>query len=268
MSPSPSPNRTRTAAPDCSIFGLTLDGPGCRALAFRSALRPDRPEPLRGQALGRGVGCSPLGRAAAIRLDTDSRMTPASPARRLANKAYRFSPFPSAHPAGSIAGAGAASSARPVPSPGRLTRGGPPHPGRASPGRRLMAPIVDGEVVEAFLRCPLKAHLKLIGERGCPSDYAQLLARRREPVRRSAAERLVSETSGRDVPRGVEATAEVLRRGMPMLLDAAVANDGFAVRFDALRRVPGASRLGEFHYVPVLIHEDDGPTRRGVCVRG
>src|SRR5262249_574261 len=83
------------------------------------------------------------------------------------------------------------------------------------------------------------------GERGCPSDYAQLLARCRERVRRSGAERLLSVTSDRDVPHGVKATIEVLKRGMPMLLDATVAHDGFAVRFDALRRRPGSPAPGE-----------------------
>ena len=33
-----------------------------------------------------------------------------------------------------------------------------------------------------------------------------------------------------------------------------------AVRFDALLRVDGESRLGAFHYLPVLFHEAEKPT--------
>ena len=45
-------------------------------------------------------------------------------------------------------------------------------------------------------------------------------------------------------------------------LDATVEAEEFGLRFDALQRVAGSSRLGNFHYVPVLFHEAERPTRK------
>jgi hypothetical protein len=50
-------------------------------------------------------------------------------------------------------------------------------------------------------------------------------------------------------------TPEVLKRGVPLLLDATVKDQEFGLCFDALQRAAGSSQLGNFHYVPVLFHE-------------
>jgi predicted RecB family nuclease len=121
--------------------------------------------------------------------------------------------------------------------------------------------MIDREVLECYLRCRYKGHLKFTGEHGRPSDYGLLLGRSRELVRRTAVGKLLPGQPDSDVLREVTATPEVLKRGVPVLLDATVEGDGFAVRFDALRRVVGTSRVGDFHYVPVLFHEAEGPTR-------
>jgi predicted RecB family nuclease len=54
----------------------------------------------------------------------------------------------------------------------------------------------------------------------------------------------------------------VLKRGVPLLLDATVETKEFGLRFDALQRVAGSSRLGNFHYVPMLFHEAESPARK------
>src|SRR5262249_35388091 len=55
----------------------------------------------------------------------------------------------------------------------------------------------------------------------------------------------------RDVP----LTPTVLKRGAAFLLNATLEDDSHSLRFDGLARVPGASRLGDYHYVPVLFTE-------------
>ena len=47
----------------------------------------------------------------------------------------------------------------------------------------------------------------------------------------------------------------VLKRGVIHLLDPRVEDESVSLSFDALRRVPGRSLLGDFHYAPILYHE-------------
>src|SRR5262249_22489872 len=55
-------------------------------------------------------------------------------------------------------------------------------------------------------------------------------------------------------------TADLLKRGLPLLLDIAFEDEDLSVRFAALLRVDGDSPLGGFHYVPVLFHEVEKAT--------
>ena len=47
-----------------------------------------------------------------------------------------------------------------------------------------------------------------------------------------------------------------------MLVDAILEDDGMSIRFDALKRADGASKLGEHHYLPVLHNHGDKVGRR------
>jgi predicted RecB family nuclease len=118
-----------------------------------------------------------------------------------------------------------------------------------------MTAKITRDVLEAYLQCRTKGHLKLAGEAGDKSDYEVLMAETRERVRLAATARLRARHQEGEVLQGVAATPEVLRRGVPLILDAIVEDADFCVRFDGLQRAAGPSSLGEFHYVPVLFHE-------------
>jgi predicted RecB family nuclease len=49
-------------------------------------------------------------------------------------------------------------------------------------------------------------------------------------------------------------TADSLKSGPPFVLDALFEDDLFCLKLDGLQKVPGPSRLGAFHYVPVLFY--------------
>src|SRR3954452_12711326 len=114
---------------------------------------------------------------------------------------------------------------------------------------------ITGGILEAYLKCRFKAHLLLAGEHGQPHDYEILMRESRERVRSQATAKLLVRHAGREVPCGQPLTSELLLRGLPLLLDAVFADDDLCVRFDALLRVDGESKLGGFHYAPVLFHE-------------
>ena len=55
--------------------------------------------------------------------------------------------------------------------------------------------------------------------------------------------------------RDISLTAAALRAGPSFVLDATLEDDLLSLRFDGLKRVDGPSKLGDFHYVPMLFHE-------------
>jgi predicted RecB family nuclease len=120
---------------------------------------------------------------------------------------------------------------------------------------------ITNDVLEAFLHCRLKGHLKRAGERGEASDYELMLSGARARIRDAAAARLLARHTGTEIPRGVVLDAGLLARGSPLLLDASLEDNEMSFHLDALLRVNGESRLGGFHYVPILFHETERPTR-------
>src|SRR6201998_959330 len=54
------------------------------------------------------------------------------------------------------------------------------------------------------------------------------------------------------LPRHTPLTSEHLKQGITIILGAHVEDASCALAFHALQRVPGASSVGPFHYVPVL----------------
>ncbi|HEX2522675.1 MAG TPA: TM0106 family RecB-like putative nuclease, partial [Terriglobia bacterium] len=76
----------------------------------------------------------------------------------------------------------------------------------------------------------------------------------------AAADKLARNKKG-DVVRGCAITVEILKRGVPLLLDVSVEDETFSVCFDALQKEAGPSLLGNFHYIPMLFHEAERPSR-------
>lgn len=119
---------------------------------------------------------------------------------------------------------------------------------------------ITGDILESYLQCKYKAHLKLANEQGTRSGYELLLVESRNKVRLAAADKLAQNKKG-DVVRGLAITLGILKRGAPLLLDASLENENFSVCFDALQKESGPSLLGNFHYVPMLFHQAERPSR-------
>src|SRR5262249_27704996 len=113
----------------------------------------------------------------------------------------------------------------------------------------------SGDIIESELSCKYKGHLTLAGQRGTRSDYELLLAESREEVRRRATDKILSRHSADGIERDVPLTPATLKRGAAFLLNATLEDDSLFLTFDGLQRVPGTSRLGDFHYAPVLFTE-------------
>lgn len=125
-----------------------------------------------------------------------------------------------------------------------------------------MAAPITRDVLEAFLRCRYKGHLKLGNEPGTRSGHDELSDGMRADVRRRAVDRIEAGGVATPVVRAVPLTAAALKAGAAFVLDAVLDDDTYSLRYDGLKRVDGPSKLGGFHYVPMLFH-GGGSVRAG-----
>jgi predicted RecB family nuclease len=118
----------------------------------------------------------------------------------------------------------------------------------------VMTTKITRDVLESRLHCKYKAHLKLAGTAGNRSDYETLQLTFREEVRKRAIEKILAKYGQSDVLWGGSLTIDTLRAGRSFVLNATLEDD-LSLVFDGLKKVKGASKLGAFHYVPMLFHE-------------
>ena len=118
-----------------------------------------------------------------------------------------------------------------------------------------MTSKITTDVLDAYLNCQFKASMKLNEQQGTKSDYEIMLAARRESVRQQALDRIGKQHPLDRVERGIALNAMALKRGSAFILDAVIEDDCSLLCFDGLKRVEGPSKLGAFHYVPLLFLE-------------
>jgi len=114
---------------------------------------------------------------------------------------------------------------------------------------------ITRDILESFLACKTEANLKLHGQRGLKSEYDTLSAEMRAELRDRAFEKLVPRLKPEDVMRGVKTSEAVLGSGAAIILDVTIEFGDLSLCCDALKRVNGDSRLGKFHYAPLLVYE-------------
>jgi len=118
-----------------------------------------------------------------------------------------------------------------------------------------MAAKITRDILESYLRCKYKAHLKLTGQQGTKSDYETLLTEMRAEVRLSAIDKILARHAGEEMPRNIPLTTSALKQGASFILDATLEGDQVSLAFDGLKKMDGPSKLGGFHYIPMIFHE-------------
>jgi predicted RecB family nuclease len=116
---------------------------------------------------------------------------------------------------------------------------------------------ITNEILEAHLHCKTKGHLKLLGEIGTKSDYEAMTEAASRALREVSLAGLIARYGERNADRGTAITAAMLKQGAPLLAEARLEDEILSIRLDALKRADGTSKLGEYHYLPVLhVHGD------------
>ena len=111
-----------------------------------------------------------------------------------------------------------------------------------------MQPTITSEVVVAYAQCPRKAYLLLFSPaQGEPHEYVRILERQQGENHERYLDRLKQKHA--DVP---PYTAETLRNGSAVLLNAYLQADGLAAVCDALIRVEGQATRGQYRYEPTM----------------
>jgi hypothetical protein len=115
-----------------------------------------------------------------------------------------------------------------------------------------MATKITRDIIESYLNCKYKGHLKLAGESGRRSDYEAMTTAAGQTSRKAALTKLVLRFGAGDACGGVSIAVATLKQGSPLLADATLEDEGLSIRLDALKRAAGTSKLGDYHYLPVL----------------
>jgi predicted RecB family nuclease len=113
---------------------------------------------------------------------------------------------------------------------------------------------ITKDVLASYLNCKYKAHLKLSGQHGTTSQYETLLTDIAQGLTQRATETILAQTGKAEVLRHLPLTYHLLKQGAPYILDAMAEDNDLSLRFDGLKRIDGSSRLGVFHYIPLLFH--------------
>jgi predicted RecB family nuclease len=113
-------------------------------------------------------------------------------------------------------------------------------------------PVITEDVFTAYLHCKYKSYLKLHHHTGRKNDYETMQARLDNAFRQEALRKLRASYPEGDVLHLPCLTHSALRRGKALILDTQVELNGLQSSFDGLKRCPVESRLGPFHYQPIL----------------
>src|SRR5262249_49615871 len=74
-------------------------------------------------------------------------------------------------------------------------------------------------------------------------------------VKRRATDKILARLQGEEVERDLVLAPAALKRGPAFFFNSTLEDEPICLVCDGLQRVPGASKLGDFHYVPVLFSE-------------
>ena len=79
---------------------------------------------------------------------------------------------------------------------------------------------ITNAVLDSYLNCKTKGHLKIAGGHGKPADFEEMTTAASQAAREAVLTKLLLRFGQGDTSRGVVIAAETLKPGAPLLADA------------------------------------------------
>jgi len=111
------------------------------------------------------------------------------------------------------------------------------------------------EILESFLLCKYKAYLQYEGNHGKKSEYELMLIESKNQTSAAAKTKILKRFEGDEVQKHVDLTYSFLKKGFPFLLESCLHNEFISLIFDGLKIEEGKSKIGDYHYIPLLFYE-------------
>jgi predicted RecB family nuclease len=118
-----------------------------------------------------------------------------------------------------------------------------------------MVSKITHDVLDAQQHCRLKAYFRLRGEEGTKSEFETLALDTRRELQAKAIEKIRRQYAEDEVETGIALSRGMLRKGPMFILGGRFEDDRYSVQFAGLRKINGASILGEFQYEPVMFSD-------------
>ncbi|NPT62442.1 TM0106 family RecB-like putative nuclease [Paraburkholderia elongata] len=119
---------------------------------------------------------------------------------------------------------------------------------------------ITNEIITEYLNCKYKAYLLATEAVAECSDYEAFLHHQEAEYTRAATGALLGPHNRDLVACNKPITVDDLKGGTANIASVFIEDESLALNLQSLKRVPGESSLGPFHYEPVLFASLDGPS--------
>lgn len=114
---------------------------------------------------------------------------------------------------------------------------------------------ITNDILECYAFCRYKSYLKLIGNQGTKSDYEAKFLSLRNEAKIRAINKILSQYKEGQIVKNIPLSTDILKQERLFILETTLEDDRFSLNIDGLKKVAGTSKLGEFHYIPVIFYE-------------
>ncbi len=121
---------------------------------------------------------------------------------------------------------------------------------------------ITNELFDAFLFCKYKSYLLLNNVDSQGNEYIELTSKLDRRFYFEVQQNLSTTQGNNPEPRYESLQPLNLYTGQDLLFDISIAEDNCHSQIDAVKRIPGKSKLGLFHYEPLIFYREANTDKR------
>jgi len=116
---------------------------------------------------------------------------------------------------------------------------------------------ITNDLFASYLQCKYKAFLKGRGESGNKTEYEELYLELRNKHKKQVIEKIKNHFQRDEILQKPSISLRDLKEGKQVILNPIIENPQRRVHYDAFEKIEGKSKLGDFHYIPLLMSENE-----------